>query len=784
MVVDWIGRSVNRKEDERLLKGRAQFVGDLKRDHLLHAAFLRSPHAHARIRWIDTTVASRLPGVIGVWTAKETAGLGHIEPLAMLPECMWKQVNLKRKDWFQPPLAEGVVRFQGEPVAVVVAESRHVAEDAVQLIQVEFDVMASVTTIEGSMSDSSVRLYPGWSDNIQAEFWFEKGDWNDACRQADVLIEKTYRIARCTGVPMECRGVMAEYEHETNRLVVYSSTQVPHFVKENLVHALNLSPEQVRVVAPAVGGGFGVKGNVYPEELVISYLAYRLRQPVKWVEDRVEHMQAASHGRDQVHHITAAFRSDGTLLGISDQYYVDCGAYNLWETCVVYNTSAHLLGPYRCPAYRSHGACVVTNKAPSAPYRGAGRPEAVFAMERMLDEAAIVLGIDRMELRRRNLIQPEEMPYEAGILYRDGKPVVYDSGNFVLGFNTALASCQYEDFLRMQKDLREKGEYIGFGIACYVEGTGIGPFEGATARLSENGIIEVSTGAASQGQSHETAFAQICAQVFDIPLEQVDIREGDTALIDQGVGTFASRSAVVAGSAIYEACLQLKDRLTAMASKYLQVPCSEMTYRSGAFFSTLSPDLACSLADLARITRELREPAEVTYYFYPDTVTYAGGVHAAIVKVNPETGAVNILKYIVVHDAGVEINPKVVEGQLYGGLMQGLGGALFEQAVYDSQGRMAACTFKDYLLPNIYHLPPVQVVTLPAPSGRNRLGVKGTGEGGAICPPAVIANAVSDAFGCSDAQAREVPLTPQRVHDLARGLRQSLATMNRTSITK
>lgn len=768
---NWIGKNIKRKEDYSLLMGKGKFIADLKVDNMLHACFLRSTYAHAKICSIDPSKALELPGVFGVWMSEDMEGLGEIQPLAMLPESIHNKVSLRRKEWSQPPLAKGKVRFVGEPIAVVLAENHHIAEDAVQLIEVKYEPLEAITSSEQAMR-SRVRLFETWEDNVQAQFEIETGDWQQEFANANenIVVRRTYRMRRSTGVPMECRGVLAEVCPVSGQLNVWSSTQVPHFVRNNLVAALGCPADRIRVIAPDVGGGFGIKGNVYPEELVIPYLALKLNIPVKWVEDRVEHMKAASHARDQVHHLRACFSKDGTLLAIDDEYYVDCGAYNLWETCVSYNSALHLLGPYRCKAYHNRGFAVLTNKSPSAPYRGAGRPEAVFAMERLLDEAAKLLSMDRMEIRKKNMITTSEMPYDLGIFYRDGQPAVYDSGDFPSSLNQILEELDYPKFIERQLALRKKNIYIGLGLACFVEGTGIGPFEGAVAGLDEDGTVCIYTGAASQGQSHKTTFAQIASEVFDIDTVLIRIEQGDTNMIEKGIGTFASRSAVVAGNAIYEACKQLKEKMFDIAAQWLGMSRNDLYYECGIFYDPRGNGKRMSLPELAQYVYSKGAAADLkaTYYFYPETVTYANGVHAAIVEVDINTGKVEVQKYYVIHDCGIEINPQVVEGQLYGGIMQGFGGALLEELAYDHQGQLISGTFKDYLLPNVYTLPEIELMKVEHHSTRNRLGIKGTGEGGTICPPAAVANAVADALEPFGVQFHEIPVNPERVKSLLR----------------
>lgn len=756
----WIGKSVNRTEDERLLKGKAQFVADMKREGMLHACFLRSIHAHAEIVGIDAVRARELPGVAGVWTAEELAGLGDVEPLGVLPEGMHEIARLRRKAWSQPPLARKKVRYVGEPVAVVLAENRHIAEDALHLIEVVYNPLTPIVSIQQSLESKGAKIFDEWSDNIQAEFLIEKGDCRQAFREAHVTVEHTYFVGRITGIPMECRGVLAEMDTESGQLIVWSATQIPYDVRSNLAKALGCRCEDIRVAAPDVGGGFGIKDNVYPEELVVAYLTKTLQKPVKWIEDRSEHLMTSSHARDQQHHIKAAFLKDGTLLAVEDEFYVDCGAYNLWETCVAYNTASSMIGPYRCPAFSFRAIDLLTNKTPAAPYRGAGRPEAVFAFERLLDESADALGMDRMEIRRKNMIGGDEFPYDLDILYRDQTKMVYDSGNFSENFEKTLQLAEYSEFLLKQRRLRDEGRYIGLGVASFVEGTGVGPYEKAVASVKKDGNIWVATGAASQGQSHKTTFAQICAQALNLGMEQIEIVQGDTGILPDGIGTFASRSAVVAGNAIYAAGVSLREKIIEQAAKCLQIDPMDAGYDRGTVFSVRDPNKKITLRELVL---KCEDELKVSETFRPEMTTYVSGTHAAMAEVEPDTGKITIERYWAVHDTGQQINPKVVTGQLVGAMVQGIGSALMEEIQYDSDGQPVTATLKEYLLPNIFSLPAIELRKVEYPSPRNVLGLKGTGEAGIICTAAAIANAVADALKPFRAEIREIPLTPERV---------------------
>jgi len=554
---------------------------------------------------------------------------------------------------------------------------------------------------------------------------------------------------------------------------------VGHFVQQGLVAALGLPPHKIRVIAPDVGGGFGTKASGYPEDLLIPVAAIAARRPVKWTEDRREHMMAAGHARHQAHDIEIAARRDGTMLAVRDKIWLDLGAYNCWGIVLPYNTVAHLLGPHRVPNLRVECRGVVTNKTPNAPYRGAGRPETVFAMDRIVDRLARELRMDPAEIRRRNYLTQTDMPYELDIPYRDGNPLVYDSGDFKEGLEAALSAVGYDALRAEQAELRSKGIYRGIGISGYVEGTAIGPYEGATVRLDAAGRAVIATGACSQGQGHETSFAQIAADALGIPLDWITVIGGDTAAIPFGVGTFASRSAVNAGSSIHVAAGKVREKIALAAAALLEAAAADIEIADGTVSVRGVP---ASSMPLGRVIQaaipSFAKPGvaspdfEATVYHHQPTVTYTSAVHVAHVEVDPGTGAVKLLRYLVAHDCGRVINPVIVEGQIHGGVAQGVGGALLEEMVYDEQAQLLTGTFMDYLVPTAMELPPIETVHLEYPSPRNPLGVKGAGEGGAISPPAAIANAVEDALAPFGVRVTRTPLGPSVVLGLLESARK------------
>jgi carbon-monoxide dehydrogenase large subunit len=676
----------------------------------------------------------------------------------------------------QLALARDRVRHVGEIVAMVVAESRAAAEDAAELVEVDYEPLPPATDMVAAAAANAPLIHAAWGTNVGVHFETGFGDTDGAFRRADAAVRETFHIQRYVGMPIETRGVVARWDARDESLTTWNATQVVHFVQQGLVAALSLAPHKIRVVAPDVGGGFGTKANGYPEDLLIPVAAIACRRPVKWTEDRREHMMGAAHARHQVHDIEIAARRDGTFLAVRDRIWLDLGAYNCWGIVLPYNTAAHLLGPHRVPNLSIECRGVVTNKTPNAPYRGAGRPETVFAMDRIVDRLARELGIDPAELRRRNYLTAADLPYELDIPYRDGNRLVYDSGDFRANLEAALAHIGYAALRREQGELRAVGIHRGIGISGYVEGTAIGPYEGASVRLDAAGHAVVATGAASQGQGHETSFAQVAADALGIPLDWVTVVGGDTAAIPFGIGTFASRSAVNAGSSIHVAAASVKDKLVAAAAALLEAAPGDIEIADGRAGVRGAPGSAVPLARviqsaLPTFAAPGRGDAdfEATVYHHQPTVTYTSAVHVAHVEVDTGTGAVRLMRYVVAHDCGKVINPLIVEGQIHGGVAQGVGGGLLEEMVYDEQGQLLTGTFMDYLIPTSMELPPIETVHLEYPSPRNPLGIKGVGEGGAISPPAAIANAVEDALSPHNARVTRTPLGPSAVLELIDG---------------
>ncbi len=771
MGAKYFGAAVKRREDPRFLRGDGRFIDDVALPGMFHAAFLRSPHAHAVVKTIHTAAAAAAPGVARVFTFGDLDRWMKPLPLfGAVPAGLAAVVKFDLRQAPQWALCRERARYVGEIVAMVLAESRAAAEDAVDLIEVDWVPLPPVVDMVRAGEPGGPLVHQEWGTNVGVGFSHSIGDADGAFARADVTVSETFHIQRYVGMPLEGRGVVAAWDRRDGTLTTWNSTQVSHFVQQGLTTALGLPPHKIRVIAPDLGGGFGTKASGYPEDALVPIAAMALGRPVKWIENRREHMSGAAHARHQIHAISLAATRDGAILAVRDRIWLDLGAYNVWGVVLPYNTVAHLIGPHRIKNMRVDVRAVVTNKTPNAPYRGAGRPETVFAMDRIVDYLARELRIDPAEIRRRNYIRPDELPYDFGMPYRDGNPLVYDTGDFPLALEKALEAAGYRQFRAEQTRLRTQGVYRGVGISGYVEGTAIGPFEGATVKLDLAGRVIVATGAINSGQGHETSFAQIAADALDVPLDWVTVVGGDTAAVPFGVGTFASRSAVTAGSSIADACREVRAKLVRAASVLLEAGPDDIEIDDGRVFVRGSPG---SAVDLARVVQAsiptFARPGvaspdfEASAYHHVPTVTYASAVHVAQVEVDVGTGGVKLLRYVVAHDCGRVINPTIVEGQVHGGVAQGVGGALFEEMVYDETGQLLTGSLMDYAVPKADDLPPIETVHLEFPSPRNPLGVKGLGEGGAISPPAAIANAVEDALAPLGVRVTETPLTAARI---------------------
>ena len=758
---------MRRVEDPRLLRGAGRFVADLQLPGTLSVAFVRSPHPRARILGIDASAAVAATGVVRVLSGTDLGKVNRPLPLMVPSPAPVHPVT-------QRPIATGQVSHQGEIVAAVVASDRYRAEDAAGLVHTHYEPLPAVADASGALAAHAPILHPGCASNLVGSWHATVGDPARAFADADTIVSVSLEIARSGAQPLETRGVLAVYGEIHDLLTVYSSTQIPHRIRSGLAEMLGRGEEGLRVIAPDVGGAFGCKLCLYPEDVIVAFLAMALRRPIQWIEDRHEHFLATGHARGQVHDVRLAMRRDGTLLGLRDRFVHDGGAYAPYGIRLPLVTLISLMGPYRIPAMDVSFDAVFTNKTPVIPYRGAGQPEAVFVIERALDHAATTLGLEPLEMRRRNLIPPDAFPYDTGIAYPGAGAVRYDGGDPAATLDDVAARIDIPAFRAEQTRARAAGRFLGLGIACYMEGTGAGTFEGATVRVEGSGAVTVASGLCSQGQGHETIIAQTCADALEVSLDRVQVRLGDTQAIAYGGGTWGSRGAVFAGSAVTEAARRVRDRATRVAAKLLEADPVDIRWRDGEAFVAGAPQRRMTLGSLAQAAASARGPLlmpdgpglEATYYFSPDGVTYGQGAHAAVVEVDVETCHVRIVRYIVSHDCGRVLNAAIVEGQVIGGIAQGIGGALYEQLCFDRDGQILNATLADYLLPTAGDLVPIEIMPRVTPSPLNPLGIKGVGEAGIIPVAAALAGAIEDALSPWRIMVTTVPVTPAGLHAL------------------
>ncbi len=760
--MSYVGQSVPRREDHRFLTGSGAYVGDLRRPGMAHAAFVRSTAPAARILGIDTAAAEQAPGVVAVFTAADLEEVGPLPVLTTPDERFARAFSL----FFEPPdapcMARDEVHYVGEPLAVVVAEDRYRAEDAAELVQVRYEPLDPVLDVGTATSGQGRAVHPSTPDNVPLRLEIAGGEIA-APDEGQLVIERRWTIGRHSGVPLEGRGVLAE--PIDGSIEVWTSTQIPYLVRRAICRATGWQPEEVRVRTPDVGGGFGPKANVYGEEIVLPVIARRLGRPVAWIEDRYEHLISAAQARDQQHQTRLIVDRDGGIVSWEDDFTVDIGSHNLWMAGTVANTAIHLMGAYRIPNFRIAGKAVLTNKTPTSQYRGAGRPEATFALERSLDAAARVLGISRLKMRERNILTAEDLPYPQRFPYRDGVDIVYDGRDY----GAVLQRCQElvpeQELRALREDAASEGELLGVGVATFVEATGRGPFEMARLGLLADGDFEVHVGTASAGMSHETTLAQIAASELGVAPERVTVRSGDTDGVADALGSFASRTAVVAGSAVRQAAQTLLQAAATRLPDAAQDPDSAVEVTTGGLRS--SSGVESSWTQLAAQLSAEGSPGpvvlEATGRFQPETVTWTMGAHLAVVRIDPGTGLITVVRYAAADEVGVAINPVVVEGQVKGGIAQGIGGALLEEFRYDPGGQPTSTTLAEYLLPGTGEVPRLDVAHIEVPSERNELGLKGVGESGTIPGCAAIASAVEDALGEHGVEVTGTPIRPSDV---------------------
>ena len=763
-----IGLSVRRKEDFRLLTGRGKYAADVRMPGLLHAAVLRSPHPHARIAAIRTDAARALPGVVAVITADDLGAVGRI------PVRLGQRAGAGPTACLQPPLATGLVRYVGEPVAFVVADSRYLAEDALELVEIDWEPLPIVADVFRAREPGAPVLHPAVGANVIERLTARAGNAESALAAADRRLSERFAVQRHTGVPMETRGLTAAHDPGTGVLTLWGVAKVPHFNRRVLADMLGHPEHLIHFIELEVGGGFGVRGEFYPEDFVVPWTAMRLGRPVQWIEDRREHLMATNHSRQQYHDVEIGVRRDGTIMALRDRFMVDLGAYIRTHGVVVPElTMALLPGPYRIPNYESEALCVMTNKTPTGTYRGPGRYEGTFVRERLIDRVAAELDLDPADVRRRNFIDPDEMPYEVGGGAL-GQKTVYDCGDYRSAFEQALAAADYKALRDEQTRARAQGRYLGIGLGCVLEKAGLGPWEYARVEVDGSGRVVVYSGVAAVGQGIETTLAQVVAETLAVAAEDVTVVHGDSARVPFGIGGFASRGAAVALPAALEAARKVRDKIFQVAAAQLEAHAGDLVLEAGAVHVRGLPERAVTLRQLARAAVPgppgMEPGLYAAHFFEAPRMTYPYGTHVALVEVDPATGRIALQKYVVTYDVGRAINPMIVDGQIVGGLAQGIGGAIFEELVYDDQAQPLTTTFMDYLVPTAMEMPDETIVKIleETPTPLNPLGVKGVGEGGSSGAGASIANAVADALAPLGVAIRELPLSPDRIAALLR----------------
>jgi carbon-monoxide dehydrogenase large subunit len=755
---------MKRFEDPRLVTGKGTFVGDLTLPDMLHAAVLRSQHAHARLRRVDVAAARAAPGVIAVLTGADIAGvLPGIPTRAMTGE---RAVDALQAPAY-PLLPHEKVCYVGQPIAVVVAHDPYVARDAIELIRVDYEPLVPVLDPDAAARDEAPVIHAAMGTNVAMRLRQRAGDLEAALAQADHVVRQRYVVQRIVPAPLETRGVLAQYQPHEDLLTVWNATQAPHRVKHFLVHLLQRPEPAVRVIAPDVGGSFGVKDCLFPEDVLMSYLAMRLGRPVKWIEERRENM-LAYHGRGHSLDIEAAVRHDGVILGIRVHIVADIGAYFLLTTpSAPFNVCRRIVGPYHIPAISIELAGVLTNKTPTGAYRGTGSPEAAFCIERTMDLIAHDLELDPAEVRRRNFIPSDAFPYQAAT------GLTYDSGNYAQGMERTLELLDYPHWRARARQQRPDEPLIGIGLATFLKSSGAAGdhrVESAEVTITPAGDLIVYTGISPHGQGSETSFAQIVADELGVHPAQVRVRHSDTALFPVGEGTSASRGLIVGGSAVYAVVQEARQHLAHLASELLACPADTIGFQNGCAFNLRKPEEQLTFAQLvaAASSRAHGAMEGERGLVFSGTYTlpaapFSFGAHAVVVEVNRETGAVRILRYVGVHDCGRIVNPRLVEGQIIGGIAQGLGQALSEDVVYSPEGQPLTGSLLDYALPKAHEVPHLILETLEVPSPTNPLGAKGIGSVSTVPAPAAVANAVLDALAGFGVRHLDTPLTAEKV---------------------
>jgi carbon-monoxide dehydrogenase large subunit len=762
-----VGKRIRRREDPRLITGTATYVEDIQMPGMLHAAIVRSPHAAANIRSIDIKAAAAAPGVVAVFTGNDTKKVGPVPCGASLPGLRVPHHYI---------LALTRVYFVGHPVAVVVATDRYLARDAAELIEVDYDVLPAVADPEKALAPGAPPVHPGWPDNIAFTYLQEGGEIDKAFAEADVVVKERIVSQRLVPAAMETRGALAEWRAADRQLNLYSSTQIPHLLRTLIAGMLGLEENRVRVITPEVGGGFGSKLNVYAEEALMGFVSMKIGKPVKWIESRRENFLCTIHGRGHVDYYEVAAKNDGTILGIKLKIIQDLGAYHQLLTPAIPTLSVLMMpGLYRTKNIRAEIVGAFTNCVPTDAYRGAGRPEATHGIERMVDILADELKMDPVEIRLKNFVKKEEFPYPTAT------GLTYDTGNYAAPLEKALGLVGYEKLRDEQAAARKQGKLMGIGICTYGEICALGPspatpaggWESATVKIEPSGKVTVLTGACPHGQGEETTFAQIAGDELGVDIDDILVIRGDTAIVQYGIGTFGSRGTAVGGTALYFALQDLKAKVKKFGAMLLES--NDVTFAGGQVICNKTGNTK-SLAEIAAATyRAMKLPPNTepglmaTHFWEPANFTFPFGAHIVITDINQDTGQIVIRRYVAVDDCGNILNPLIVDGQIHGGVAQGLGQALWEHAVYDDNGQLLSGEFTDYAMPRAHMMPWIESDHTITPTNVNPLGVKGVGEAGTIgCSPAVV-NSVVDALSHLGVRHIDMPLTPEKIWTLLGG---------------
>ncbi len=768
-----IGASIRRREDPRLVTGTGSYVDDIAQTAVLHMYVVRSSEAHARILGIDTTRAKEADGVIAVFTGKELKS-DFQAPLPVTPTFV-----PDKKAPNQYPIAVDKVRYVGEPVAIVIATSRAAAEDAGERLDIRYESLPPVLDIDTALKKDSAVLHEEVGSNVSFDTKFAAGDIEAAFKEADVVVKQRLVQQRLIPIAIETRGVLADYKPFTGKMTVYSSTQIPHFVKVFTAVLLGIPESNVRVVAPEVGGGFGSKIRVYPEEILTALASKKLGRPVKWIEGRDENVKATHHGRSQYWDAEVAAKKDGTILGVRCTQYLDLGAY-----CSQFGTFQVIgvlvaQGAYKLKAFDGRSVGVFTNRTPTDAYRGAGRPEATYFIERVVDLVARETGLDPVAVRRKNFVQPQDQPFTTLL------GLTYDSGDYNQTLNRALEMVGYDELRKEQAEKRKQGKYLGIGLCTYIEICGLGPAAATQAATGVSlwgmsvvnvhftGKATVIIGSSPHGQGHETTFAQIASSVLGIPVDDIDIVHGDTAIGPMGMDTYGSRSTALDGSAVHVSAMKVQEKAKKIAAHLLEAAEADVVYENGKAFVKGTPSKSITIQEIAgaafqtnRLPQGMEGGLEATTFYDPSNFVWPFGAHIAVVEVDPDTGATKILRYIAVDDCGTRINPMIVDGQLHGGIAQGIGQAIFEEAVYDENGQLRSGSLNDYLIPSAPDLPPFELDATVTPSPVNPLGSKGIGEAGTIGSAVTVMNAIIDALAPFGIKDIDMPASPQKLWEL------------------